>query len=280
MKKAVMIAGVFGLVLAVSGCGDDGIDPDRPFGKTAIVVVVNPAVNEGNTASVPPSYDENRVDGIEVDADPGDADTTDSDGFSVLDDLDEGELDLVFDSGPVLPFTVQQAGDVHDLAVAYNGETVEEFPNSPIRYGVGGEIKVFDTKADPQQVTDALSTDGNIVYFKNGTYQGDLEITGNDVIFFGEGFTERDVIIDGSVLVRGTSVRIRGFTVTGDITVLGNDFGMAFSVVQDKTAINGQEVSFLANHFCGQVTVPSSNATLLHNHGLAPLGEPPADLCR
>lgn len=269
-------------ILAVSlcCCGDDGIDPDRPFGKTAVVVAVNPVVNADNTSAVPACHDAGRVEGIEVDADPGDADTTDADGFAVLDELDEGAVEVVLDDGPSLPLTIVQEGDVYDLAVAFDGETARAFANFPIRYGVGGEIQVFDTKADPQQVADALSTNGNIVFFENGTYQGDLLITGDDVIFFGEGFTEHEVVIDGAVEVRGTGVRIRGFTVTGDIAVHGNNFGMAHSVVQGDTAINGESVGFLANHFCGRVTVPSSNATLLHNRGLAPMDPPDADLCR
>jgi hypothetical protein len=60
----------------------------------------------------------------------------------------------------------------------------------------------------------------------------------------------------------------------------GDEFGMAFSVVRGKTAINGQAVGFPANHLCGQVTAPSWNATMLHNHGLAPLGAPPDDFCK
>jgi hypothetical protein len=128
-------------------------------------------------------------------------------------------------------------------------------------------------------VADALSTNGNIVFFRNGTYRGDLLITGDDVILFGEGFSERQVVIDGSVNVRGTGVRIRGFTITGDVTVPGNDFGMSFSVVQGETQILGNAVAFLRNSFCGPVTVPSSNATLLDNDGMAPLPDPSQELC-
>ena len=66
---------------------------------------------------------------------------------------------------------------------------------------------------------------------------------------------------------------------TGDITVLGNDFGMAFSIVQGETQILGNAVAFLRNSLCGPVTVPSSNATLLDNEGMAPLPDPPQELC-
>jgi hypothetical protein len=188
-------------------------------------------------------------------------------------------LDLAFDGNAILPFTVVAEGDVYDLAVGTDGSGVAAYPNFPIRYGVGGEILVFASDANPADVSEALSTNGNIVFFENGTFVGDLEISGDDVIFFGEGFTERDVVIDGSVEVRGTGVRIRGFVITGSVTVFGNDFGMAFTVVRGDTQINGNAVAFLRNAFCGDVVVPSSNATLLDNDGLPPLSAPPVDLC-
>lgn len=40
---------------------------------------------------------------------------------------------------------------------------------------------------------------------------------------------------------------IRGSTITGDITVFGSDFGMAYSVAQGDTQINGNAVAFLRN---------------------------------
>jgi hypothetical protein len=264
---------------AAADCGDDGNDGDLPFGDTAVVVIVNPVVNDGNTVSVPAAYDETVVEGVEVDAQPGDRDTSDAEGIAVLDQLESGELDVAFDSGASLPLSILAAGDVLDLAVAYDGNTVTPFESFPIVYGVGGEILEFSSDADPAVVADALSTDGNIVFFENGTFVGDLLISGDDVIFFGEGFTDREVVIDGSVEVRGTGVRIRGFTITGDLEVWGNQFGMAFSVVRGATSINGNSVGFLANHFCGAVSVPSSSAALLHNYGMAPLGEPPAGIC-
>ncbi|MCH7995294.1 MAG: hypothetical protein IIB57_12745 [Planctomycetes bacterium] len=235
-------------------------------------------MNDGNTTAIPDSAAIVR-EGIRVDVDPGDAAITDAIGMAVIDDVAAGEVDVLFGAEASLPLSILAAGDVYDLAVAYDGSEVTAYPNFPIRYGVGGDIVVFNSNANPDAVADALSTNGNIVFFRNGTFLGDLLITGDDVIFFGEGFTERQVLIDGSVTVRGTGVRIRGFTVTGSVTVLGNDFGMAFTVVQGETQILGNAVAFLRNAFCGSVTVPSSNATLLDNEGMAPLPDPPQELC-
>lgn len=261
------------------GCGNGGgRNPDRPFGETAIVVTVNPRVNDAHTTTVPNALGTTRQ-GIAIDAQPGGGDTTDARGLAVLTDLDAGALDLVFDGDATLPFTIASEGDVYDLAVAYDGTTVGAFDNFPVRYGVGGQILEFDSSADPADVQTALSGNGNIVFFRNGTFTGDLTVTGDDVIFFGEGFTERQVVIDGSVTINGTGVRIRGFTITGNLNAPGNDFGLAWSVVRGSAQISGNAGALLHNAFCGTVTVPSSNATVLENEGMSPLPAPAAALC-
>lgn len=269
-------------MIAAAGvaCGgdDDGHDPDLPFGETAVVVTVNPVANEGNTAPLPATISDVRQ-GVSVDAVPGGGTTTDVDGIGVITDVSVGDLDLIFDDGPALPFQIMGDGDLYDVAVAYDGDTVTVLDGYPIRYGVGGEIVELASDADPAMVSGALETSGNIVFFQDGVFTGDLMITGDDVTFFGEGFAEHGVVIDGSVEVRGGGVRIRGVTITGNLTVFGNDFGMSFSVVKGDTQINGNPVSFLRNAFCGEVTVPSSNASLLDNEGLAPLPAPAAETC-
>jgi hypothetical protein len=273
------------LASSVAGCGDDdqpdgsaGNRPDRPFGESAIITVVNPVVNEGHTGTVPSEHGTTRS-GVFVDAVPGGEATSDSTGLAVVKGIAQGNLALGFDKGPTLPLTVVAAGDVYDLAVAYDGSNVATFDNFPIRYGVGGQIVEFATNAPPADVELALATNANIVFFRNGRYVGDLLITGDDVIFFGEGFSERQVVIEGSVVVKGGGVRIRGFTITGDLTVEGNTFGMSFTVVRGSTDIKGNAVAFLRNGLCGSVTVPSSSASLLDNDGMAPLARPAAPVC-
>lgn len=271
------------LVFTTGACGGDddeggeqNTNPDQPFGETAIVVVANPVVNGANTTPVPSVLDPDRRDGIAVDAEPGGDTTTDASGLGVIDEgLAQGDLGLTFAGGPTLPFSIVSDGDVYDLAVAFDGNAVEASDNFPIRYAVGGQIQEFDETSDPAAIADALANNGNIVFFKNGTYTGNLLITGDDVIFFGEGFTERQVTIDGSVDVKGTGVRIRGFDISGDVTVAGNSFGMAFTIVRGSTSITGNAAAFLRNSFCGSVNVPSSNASLLDNDGLDPLPQKP-----
>lgn len=273
--RASRLVGLF-LILG-AGCGSDGADPDKPFGDTAIVVV-NPAENEGNTAE-PPAFVGTDVADVGVDANPGGAASTDTMGLAVLGDLSVGSTDLVIGGGPAsVSLDIIADGDVYDAAVAYDGDGNQAafYPGFPIRYGVGGDIVVIGSDEDPAQ---ALSTDNTIVFFENGVHVGDLTITGEDVILFGEGIEEPSVVVDGNVEVRGGQVRIRGVTITGDLTVFGNNFGMAFSVVQGDTQLNGQAISFLRNVFCLGANVPSSNAALYANQGLPPFAAPEPPVC-
>lgn len=53
--------------------------------------------------------------------------------------------------------------------------------------------KVIGSDEDPAQAQQALSTDNTIVFFEDGEYVGDLTITGEDVILFGQGIDEPSV---------------------------------------------------------------------------------------
>jgi hypothetical protein len=275
MKPSPRLA-AFTAALLGAACGSSGPDPDLPFGDTAIVVVVNPPENAGNTAA-PPAFAGTAFADVRVEADPGGSTRTDATGLAVLADVDVGPTDVVFDRGPHVTIDILGAGDVYDAAVAYDGgDQAGFYPGFPIRYGVGGDIIVIGTDAD---ATDALATDGTVVFFEDGLHVGDLLIQGENVILFGEGFSERSVVVDGSVEVRGGNVRIRGVTITGDLTVLGNNFGMSFSVVEGTTQLQGQAIAFLRNVFCGGANVPSSNAALFDNEGLAPIPAPGPPIC-
>lgn len=262
-------------MFALAACG--GTDSNTtPFGATSIFVVANPPENQGNTASVPASFGSVQA-GVGVDAQPGGAATTDATGLAIIDqDLAAGDVSLVFDGGPAIPGHIDSDGDVYDFAVAYNGTVAQLYPGFPIHYAVGGNIIVIASGAD---ATVGLDTDNAIVFFEDGTHVGNLVIQGDNVILFGQGFPGTSVLIDGNVEVRGGKIRLRGVTITGDLTVLGNEFGMSFSVVRGKAQLNGQGIAFLGNVFCGAANVPSSNAALFDNDGLAPLAAPGAPIC-
>src|SRR5678809_356239 len=78
---------VFALML--SGCGDDGgstpdanSPTDVPFGTTAIVVVVNPVINDANRLTVPTPGSIKA--GVTLTTDDNVTATTGSDGIAVL----------------------------------------------------------------------------------------------------------------------------------------------------------------------------------------------------
>jgi hypothetical protein len=260
---------------SLAACGGD--DPiDSPFGATTIFVVVNPPENAGNTADVPATFGTLQA-GVRVDAEPGGAAVTDVTGLAILeDDLAAGDVDLVLDGGPAIAGHIDSDGDVYDVAVAYDGNAAQLYPGFPIHYAVGGEIIEIASDAD---ATIALNTDNAIVFFEEGVHVGNLVIEGGNVILFGQGFPETSVLIDGSVEVRGGKVRLRGVTITGNLSVFGNEFGMSFSVVRGTAQLNGQGIAFLGNVFCGGANVPSSNAALFDNEGLPPLARPGAPVC-
>jgi hypothetical protein len=271
----ILLSFPFIVIASLGACGGDE-RIDSPFGTTAIFIVVNPPENEGNTAGVPATFGTMQA-GVDVDAIPGGAAVTDATGLAIIDeDLAAGDVDLVLDGGPALLGHIDNDGDVYDFAIAYDGSTAQVYPGFPIHYAVGGEIIEIPSDGD---ATIALNTDNAIVFFEQGVHVGNLVIEGENVILFGQGFPETSVLIDGSVDVRGGRVRLRGVTITGNLTVFGNEFGMAFSVVHGTSQLNGQGIAFLGNVFCGGASVPSSNAALFDNEGLAPLARPGAPVC-
>ena len=54
--KRVSVVILASTLFGTGAIGCDGLfNPDLPFGETAIVVVINPEVNDGNTTAVPAS---------------------------------------------------------------------------------------------------------------------------------------------------------------------------------------------------------------------------------
>lgn len=279
---------VFALSLVFAGCKEEETpdtnldDADLPAGSTAIVVILNPVSNDGHSVGLPNITGSTRG-GVAVDAAPGGEDVTDDTGLAVL-GVEVGLTTMSFsdiDAPPALDLDVLAAGDVYDAAVAFDGGAAEYFELTPIRYSVGqGSGAVFIEPGTPiGDIEDQLSVDEVVVVLRPGVYVGDLTITGRGVLLFGEGFSKSNVIIDGSVSALGEAVRLRGLTITGNVTSAGNNFGMSFSEVRGTASITGNGGAFLRNVFCGQVTIPTDNAALLDNYGIAPLLTLPDGAC-
>lgn len=304
--RVLCSVGLLALLATAGACGDDeassssgagggggsssiassstgNTDPDVNAGNTVIVAIVNPVVNDGHQGAVPGSLGDER-EGIVVDAEPGGDDVTE-DGLAVVDvlptDLDfPADVDLsVGDASLSVGLTAE--GDVLDAPIALSGDTAAFFDATPIRYAVGPDsgADFFDIDSDIDEIRARLEEDDRVIVLGPGTYEGDLTIAGSNVVIFGEGWSERAVTIDGSVLVQGTGVRLRGLTITGGLESRGNTFGISFSVVRGETAILGNAGAFVRNVFCGDAVVPSSNATLLDNAGVPPISELPEGVC-
>ncbi|WP_437821079.1 hypothetical protein [Sorangium sp. So ce1078] len=278
-RRALLALACIGAV----GCGEETTGRDVPddvdvrAGATAIVAIVNPVVNTPHTTGVPVELGDER-DGIDVTATPGDSDVT-SDGIAVVGAPAGGiELDV---AGAPLSHTIQAEGDVVDAPVAFSGSAAAFFDNTPIRYAVGeasGAI-FLDPTAPMAEVEAHLAEDDRIVVLRPGTYTGNITITGKGTLLYGEGFLDRAVVFDGSITVAGEAVRLRGLTITGDLVSRGNNFGISFSLVRGDVSITGNSGAFVRNVFCGEMVVPSSNATLLDNHGVTPLDDLPPIVC-
>ncbi|MGK4003834.1 hypothetical protein WMF31_14475 [Sorangium sp. So ce1036] len=264
------------------GCGGDDTtgtpeDVDVSAGATAVVAILNPVVNEPHSTGVPAELGDAR-DGIVVAATPGGRDIT-ADGIAVVGAPAGGvELDV---AGATLSHTIQAEGDVVDAPIAFSGSAAAFFDNTPIRYAVSeASGAIFLDPSVPMADLEArLAEDDRVVVLRPGRYVGSITITGRGTLLYGEGFLERAVVIDGGITVQGEAVRLRGLTITGDLASRGNDFGISFSVVRGNVSITGNAGAFVRNVFCGETVVPSSNATLLDNHGVAPLNDLPPVVC-
>src|SRR5688572_17877267 len=118
------------LSLATFACGgDDGggmIDPtDVRFGDTALIVVVNPAINDGNRHTVP--VPGSTRSGIVIRSDDGLSDTTDADGIAVIGPLTSGLRTFeVSGNGVDGTFTLMlAAGALREIALAADGARAE-----------------------------------------------------------------------------------------------------------------------------------------------------------
>lgn len=283
------MARLLGAALLMSAaCTPQGVDvgntgvtvgdtADVPAGSTVLVAIVNPVVNNPHNTGVPGEQGSVR-DGIDVDPEPGGAAVT-VDGLAVV-DIPVGSIDILV--GPAaLGLDVDAAGDVFDAPIAFDGERAAYFANTPIRYPVGeaGGAIFFDPDIALSEISATLEKDNVVVVLRPGVYVGDLMIKGRDVLVFGEGWGDFAVVLDGSISAEGNGIRVRGLTITGELAAKGNDFGISFSRVLGTTSITGNGGAFVRNVFCGQTVVPSTNATLLDNYGVAPIETPLPGAC-
>lgn len=275
MKKHACTAIAALAAVALAACGGDEItDPTSvELGETTFVFVVNPTVNDANESSISPSGP-NRS-GVDISLQDGPSGTTGSDGVSVFAAVDSGAHSVSFDDGAgntgQLSLTLN-ARDLREVAVALTDSGAAEMANIP--YEFGGEVVEISSDMSVSDVNEALANSNRIVFVRGGTYTGDINFSGSNVILFGEGPEGGNVTLDGDVTVDGSGNRLRGARITGTLSVPGSDAGIAFSSVQDSLVVDGSDAVLINNAFCGTITIEGSGTVALGNAGMAPVPEP------
>jgi hypothetical protein len=262
------LALVLVLAAACGGGDEEGIDPtDVRFGDTALVVTVNPAINDGNKRSV--AAPGTARGGIKLRSDDGIADTTGTDGIAVLAPLTAGTRTITVSGGGIdASFTVTMgAGELREVAVAAQDTRAQVMVNIDYKSARTVELSPAMTSA---QVNAALGVSDSLVFLAGGVYSGDLDFSGSRVTLFGEGVLGGTVTIQGNVRMSGSDSRIRGARITGTLTVPASGTGLSFSRVDGTTTVTGSDATLLANALCGNASITGSGSLAVGNGGVPP----------
>ncbi|MBI4420990.1 MAG: hypothetical protein HY560_09210 [Gemmatimonadetes bacterium] len=260
--------------LALMACGgDDTTSPTEvTLGQTTFVVLVNPTKNDANQVDVPQPGTARS--GVTVAVAGGPSVQTDANGVAVLAPVTAGAKTLSFSgsgAGGQLSASIADK-DLREVAVASTSSASSEMAN--VQYAFGGTVVEVTSSMTIQQVNAELAKSNLIVFFRSGTYTGDLTFSGSDVTLFGQGASGGTVTLNGNVTVEGSRNRMRGVRITGNMSVPGSNFGMSFSRVAGSFQMDGSSGVLLNNAICGTVTIKGSGAKLLGNAGLAPIAAP------
>jgi hypothetical protein len=266
-------------VLSACGGDDGGGSPDAndptdvPFGTTAIVVVVNPTINDANAATGLPTPGP-IVAGVTLTTDDSVTATTGVDGIAVLAPVTPGTRTITV-SGAVSggTFTVMVAdGTLREVALATDAGRAEVMVNLDYKADQVFEVGPAMSNAE---VNSTLAVSDRVVFFQGGTYAGDIDFSGSRVTLFGEGLLGGRVILQGNITVTGSDSRIRGTHVTGSLTMPASKVGLAFSRVDGPVTSEGSDGMLLANALCGTETVSGSGTIVIGNRGVPPIAACP-----
>lgn len=260
----------------LSACGGDGggapdarSPTDVPFGTTAIVVVVNPPINDANAKTgLPPPGDV--ISGVTLTTDDHVSATTGADGIAVLAPVTAGTRTITV-SGAVSggTFTVAVADKtLHEVALATDNGRAQVMVDVDYKADQAFEVDPTMTNAE---VNNVLSVSDRVVFFKGGSYTGDLTFGGSRVTLFGEGVLGGKVSLDGNVTVTGSDSRIRGAHITGSLSIPASGVGLSFSRVDGAVTSEGSDGMLLANALCGTETVSGSGTVVVGNRGAPPI---------
>lgn len=272
MKRTwkLQIPGLVLTALYAAACGSAGRVPSTEvaLGETAVIVSVNPTVNDQSDAVTTPG--EARV-GVPVSLDRQRT-ATDASGLAILTKLEAGLFPLQVGEGSIESFRVE-GGELREVAVATQGASAEIMAN--IDYSLG-RLQVFELRPDHSaaDVYEALEQSHRLIKVVGGVYEGDLIINGSNITLFGEGGADGAVTIRGDIIINGSNNRIRGTTIEGDLSVNGSSFGMSFSHVLGSVNVSGSSSVLMENVLCRGATFDGSWIVAVGNLGLPPLALP------
>ena len=121
--------------------------------------------------------------------------------------------------------------------------------------GGSGDVNVPQNQNNTT-VTFDPSTDGSKI-------TGDVTIDGNNVAVYGNGADK--TIIDGDVVLDGNNARIRGVTITGNLTLAKNNTAAVLVKVLGDVEVDGENDVFTAGDVFGDLTVTKNNVVLVSN---------------
>jgi hypothetical protein len=265
---------VIPLVLCAACGGSERGTPDAndpanvPFGTTAIVVVVNPTINDANSLTVPAPGTARA--GVTLTTDDNVTATTGATGIAVLAPVTPGARTIsVSGTGATGSVSVMIAnGALLELAVATDAAGAQVM--AQVDYKTDQAVQVAPAMSNAE-VNSVLKVSDRVVFFADGHYTGDIDFAGSRVTLFGEGALGGRVIIDGNITVSGSNSRIRGTQITGNLAIPASGVGLSFSRVDGTTTSMGSDGTLLANALCGTAMVSGSGTIVLGNAGLAPI---------
>lgn len=265
------------LVLDCLACGSmtpaSNTSPtDVRFGDTAVVVVVNPVINDANRRALPAPGQAQA--GVRLTSDDGVTATTDATGVAVLAPLTAGTRTIsVAGASAGGNFTVSLAsGQLREIAIATEGTAAQIMVNLDYKSDRVTEILPSTSISD---VNAALAVSDTVVFVRGGVYSGDIDFSGSRVTLFGEGILGGQVELRGNVKVSGSDSRIRGALITGDLTMPASGLGLSFSRVNGSTSSTGSDATFLGSALCGSDSLSGSGSLVVGNAGVPPLTQCP-----
>lgn len=228
--------------------------------RTSLVLVIGlslAACNDGRTASYG-DYQEENVTVI------GDTTAADSAGDTrITVSTDGGDCVLVSETicVPVDASTstwCEREGGPVDVVIV-DGEVVEVICYPPAD---GDRVEHVDsTTGDIDLVQSANRTAVVFNDETNGTpLVGDISVDGNNVSIYGNGVD--NTIIEGDVVITGNNVRLRGLTITGDLTIGLNSAAVVLCRVLGNVYVGMNNSLLIENDVFGDFTCSSNNNVL------------------